>query len=189
MKKLLVLLLVLGMASVAGAALQISVNGNMEPEDSTIYLWPSQEIELDIYSTVDLASGDPGENEYWVLVAPTSCATISGGAPALAHDDYSFDGPYQAQGNVGGVPEGEDGIAALQVTFGVVFPAMTPIWDSIIFHCEIDNGPTTVTLWNAGTTGQISGDPWDQVTIHQVPEPMTVALLGLGGLFLLRRRK
>jgi len=25
--------------------------------------------------------------------------------------------------------------------------------------------------------------------IYQIPEPMTVALLGLGGLFLLRRRK
>ena len=29
----------------------------------------------------------------------------------------------------------------------------------------------------------------DTITIHQIPEPMTIALLGLGGLFLLRRRK
>ena len=27
------------------------------------------------------------------------------------------------------------------------------------------------------------------LTIHQIPEPMTIALLGLGGLFVLRRKK
>ena len=32
-------------------------------------------------------------------------------------------------------------------------------------------------------------DPFPYIVIHVVPEPMTVALLGLGGLFLLRRRK
>jgi hypothetical protein len=29
----------------------------------------------------------------------------------------------------------------------------------------------------------------DTVTIHQTPEPMTIGLLGLGGLALLRRRR
>ena len=29
----------------------------------------------------------------------------------------------------------------------------------------------------------------DTITITQIPEPMTIALLGLGSLFLLRRRK
>jgi hypothetical protein len=29
---------------------------------------------------------------------------------------------------------------------------------------------------------------WDTVVIHQVPEPMTICLLGLGGLFLRRRK-
>lgn len=190
MKKLLVLMLVLGMASAASAALQISVGGVMNPEDSTIYLEPSQTIELDIWSDVPLGSGDPGENAYWVLVAPTSCAVITGGMPVIEESWFSYDGPYDdAAGVMTGVPEGENGVWASLATFGGPFPADTPLFDGIIFHCETDNGPTVVTLWNAGGGGVIEGEPWDTVTIHQIPEPMTVALLGLGGLFMLRRRK
>jgi hypothetical protein len=39
--------------------------------------------------------------------------------------------------------------------------------------------------------GAIPGpdDPFPYIVLHVIPEPMTVALLGLGGLFLLRRRK
>jgi hypothetical protein len=40
MKKLLILMLVLGLTSVAGAALHISVNGNMNPIDSQYTLLP-----------------------------------------------------------------------------------------------------------------------------------------------------
>jgi hypothetical protein len=190
MKKLLVLLLVLGMASMASAALQISVNGELEPIDSQIYLEPSQTIELDIWSTVPLLGGDPGENAYWVLTVDTTLGSISGGAPAISDPAWSFDGPYPGAGSdISGLPQGQDGIYASMATFGIAIPADVAIFDGIIFHCEYESGPTTITLWNAGGGGVIEGEPWDTVTIHQIPEPMTVGLLGLGGLFLLRRRK
>jgi len=46
-------------------------------------------------------------------------------------------------------------------------------------------GPDVLVELMHGTTGGIL----DSLTIHQIPEPMTIALLGLGSLFLLRRRK
>lgn len=48
-------------------------------------------------------------------------------------------------------------------------------------------GPAYATSFGWGdytTTTQL-----DALVIHVIPEPMTIALLGLGGLFLLRRRK
>ncbi|HUW20941.1 MAG TPA: PEP-CTERM sorting domain-containing protein [Sedimentisphaerales bacterium] len=54
--------------------------------------------------------------------------------------------------------------------------------DQIIFSGN-DNGDVLVTLINADLVGV-----YDTLLVH-VPEPMTVALLGVGGLMLLRRRK
>ena len=64
MKKLLVICLVLGMASVAGATLQISVNGNPEPIDSEITIFPSDEIVLDVWTDSDISTTDPGSWHY-----------------------------------------------------------------------------------------------------------------------------
>jgi hypothetical protein len=54
----------------------------------------------------------------------------------------------------------------------------------LMFHCA-KPGTVTISLYNSG------GDyvtPDDRITIHQVPEPATIALLGLGGLLLKRRK-
>ena len=64
-------------------------------------------------------------------------------------------------------------------------PITTPdgvVVDGIIFKC-LEEGDVVLTLTN------VDFDTiFDTVTIHQVPEPMTLGLLGLGGLFLRRRR-
>jgi hypothetical protein len=53
--------------------------------------------------------------------------------------------------------------------------------DGIIFHC-LDDQEVTLTL--------LSGLDvvLDTQIIHQTPEPVSIALLGLGGLFLRRRK-
>ena len=77
MKKFIVLLGVLAIASTANAALQISVNGAPEPIDSQIWLLPSEHLVLDVWTTTDIVPGT-GEG-YWALTAQTTDATISGG--------------------------------------------------------------------------------------------------------------
>jgi|GEM_PF-2056883 len=78
------------------------------------------------------------------------------------------------------------------------------IWN-LLLHCDGAGDPVVIDLTlgglsdyaeyeKTGTGGSwvwaafTEGDLGDLV-IYQIPEPMTVALLGLGGLFLLRRRK
>jgi hypothetical protein len=73
----------------------------------------------------------------------------------------------------------------------------TILVDHVLLHC--DDAPGDVVVWMSpdvagGGSIYTTGMPYDGtwgagVVVHQVPEPMTIALLGLGGLALLRRRK
>ncbi|MHC4575644.1 MAG: PEP-CTERM sorting domain-containing protein [Planctomycetota bacterium] len=62
-------------------------------------------------------------------------------------------------------------------------PLVGKLIDDIVFHCEGPGDVTMTLIFNDFTT------VFDTLTIHQIPEPATLALLGLGGLFLMRRRK
>ena len=176
MKKLLVLMLVLGMASMATAGLQISVMGNPDPVDTEYTLLPSEELMLDIHA-VDEAS------EYYMLVVDNAQGSIAGGVILLG--DVSGDlsyllpylTPYVPIDNVNGIA----GFIGTSTGLGVDGIAV----DQILFHCE---GPddALVMLYTSEDSAQ-----WglaDTVLIHQIPEPMTMALLCLGGLFMRRRK-
>ena len=186
MRKLLILTLVLGLTSVASAALQISVNGDQNPIDSTIYLTPSQEIMLDIWTDIDIPTGGAGEG-MWALTCNTGCATITGGDVVISNADWDIGIEQDAVGSgVVGLPAGHNGVMGYIYCSGAAIPAGT-IYDYIVFHCETDNGPTVVSLVQLDDYMNVIAE-WDTVTIHQVPEPASMLLLGLGGL-LLRRRK
>jgi len=184
MKKLLVLALVLSMATMASATLQISVNGEQNPLDSMIVIEqvPSGTVMLDIWTDAPISAGS-----YFAMLSATSGGTISGGVLAnpewwtiLFYDD--------AAGNGIVVPEGHNGIYGyVDTPPSTVFPAGSTLIDQIVFHCE-GPGDVFVTLFALdGETGELLG-VMDTVVIHQIPEPMTMALLGLGGLFLRRRK-
>ena len=81
MKKLLVLMLMLGLAtSVNAMVLQISVNGDPDPADSEILLGPGQTMTLDIHSPTGHSGG--GEDDvYWFLEVEREYGTITGGVP------------------------------------------------------------------------------------------------------------
>jgi len=164
MKKLLVLALVLSVATMANAALSLSLVNN---GDGT----------ANIVQTGTFVA--PTDNTYFCVVAavfPTGGVVGPDPTPTTA-----YIGGDPASGYVAGmIPEGFDGIwgeVGQLVASGTANIAGGTYFSGITF-----TGETSLYL--------IAGD-WGSVTFVNsiVPEPMTMGLLGLGGLFLRRRSK
>jgi hypothetical protein len=175
MKKFMTILLVLAMASVASAS-SVWIDQGDVPGDP---LRPSDEIVIPVYTDTTLL----GLDVTLTLVGP---GTIVGALDKATAASYGWDPGFTFDPTLPG--------AAVEIGAGNFSGAPGPVVGFYLIHCD-DYGPVTATL-TASTgyggsmdvtfgTPQIGGT----ITIHQVPEPMTVALLGLGGLALLRRRK
>lgn len=204
MKKLLALVLVLGMASMASAGLQISVHPTdgtvpnwdpLNPEASQITVKASDYLRLDIYNDADVTPTDPPLT--WAIVTLKDLASIAGGVTNPAYVDRSdmvaiINDPEEA-----GLPALDGGPYSYMWGLYLVFdasgtiPMGTTIWDDIMFHCEIDDpaNDALIQLWQVNDDDGSLVTMLDEVVIHQVPEPLTMALMGLGGLALLRRRR
>ena len=171
------------MATAADAALKIVVDGNTVGNEFTLVKGDTAAISIysdgqtlayyDVYMSIagpgllDLSNGhDYVQGEYyggdglgWVNDDPTS---------GIMFMDFAK------------LPSGEE-------------PAWPPIMtgtalDGVVFTCT-DLGDVTLTLFGYG--GIYPANDYvgfDTVVIHQVPEPITLGLLGLGGLFLRRRK-
>ena len=168
MKKLLVLTLVLGMASLASAGLLISVDGVIDPPDTEINIVESQWVTIDIYSDGETL----GDGLFLTIEGPA--------AYDLANATNVVNDPA-----LGGILDLGNGMILIDLAKPQVpippIPQGTVV-DLIALHCE---GPGDVTLTLSSAT---LGTVFDTQVIHQVPEPATMALLGLGAL-VLRRKK
>jgi hypothetical protein len=159
MKKLLILLLVLGMASTANAAL---------------FLDGPTELNKDDMATIGVVS-DSSDDEAAYLVF----GYVSEGGFELSNPRSPIIPPP-----IPPIPTPDD-----TIEFELIF-AQTPepippgVWFEVDLTCLKAGVDVFVELYDGSSFEMI-----DSLTIHQVPEPMTIALLGLGGLFALRRRK
>ena len=185
MKKVLVLMLVLGLTSVAGAArntdkiVQLSVDGVPVNE---VWLQQSDTVTLDVV-LADGVAMDAMELGL-EIIGP---ATISLPSP---NTDIIV-GKFESWSLiVDGVTDKGIGIMA-GVTFGSVGGKLV---DNITYHCD-GWGDITVQLTIAGSNHIVA--PEDRLLtaddlgsiVYRIPEPTTIILLGLGGLALLRRRR
>ena len=180
MKKFVVLMLVFGVASLASATLQISVDGDPEPIDSQININPSDELILDIWTDAPIT---PGQGEgYWALVVDSAAGTICGGVVVNGAPDAKIYPDATALAAFSNPPD--NGVFGAITLSSLPEIAVGTIYDQILFHCI---GPEDAVIRLYADALTATPILVDEVTIHQ-PEPMTMALLGLGGLFLRRRK-
>lgn len=169
MKRLLVLTMVLAVVSVASATvgLDVYVNGTI---GSTVN--PGDIVTLQFTDTpaaafsgvsailIDVDYGD--FTSYWVLPG----GFMNTLAQANVGDGFTVTGSYSGF-NLWNPGDG--------IIFTTIFGVPT----------DITAGGINITLGGAINVQAIAGF---STTLEVVPEPMTMALLGLGGLFLRRRR-
>jgi hypothetical protein len=231
MKKVLALILVLGMASLANATVIDVVTvglGSMGHAGTSMDpLEPSETIGIKIVLNSNPYAGFPSFDGYLLSMMDVDLHLSGPGSLDVGTKDKSgnpvwkYNAGFSAFGVVdpkGAINPPYNELAnGLDQIAGVCSPPIGPpgtgstgpidlVWDLII-HCE-GGLPVTVDLtldglsqyapYSAidgtspfpnppGWVDLVEGDLGDLV-IHQIPEPMTIALLGLGGLFLRRRR-
>ena len=195
MRKLLILTVVLGVASMASAAMTLVVSDSGDagtytdpgaPSDYTIntsdYIWIGVNNDTD---------GVPGANAKGVFYMGID--VTAGPAPGSWTGAFQQYKPPLVAGAPDNIPYGivdvmGDGSMVLDLwnlTLDDGDPAtfnLAGVLDAKEFHCDA-LGDVVINLYSSGF------QTLDSITIHQViPEPITMALLGLGGLFLRRRK-
>jgi len=211
MKKLLVLMLVFGIASVANAGIidivivswgpgPDPVTGPIDPTKE-ITLYPSEWVNIDIIYSTDIET--QRLSQCFLEVTLTGLATMYVDDLTFPEDTWDPDPTFTP--GITEVVAGKQYLlqyseGMLLPSGGVLYPGGIAI-DHILVHCDGQPGEVIITIADAavGGVGSMESNPPGMVgmgltlggpiTIIQIPEPMTVALLGLGGLFLLRRRR
>jgi hypothetical protein len=196
MKKLLILMLVLGLTSVANAALvgvELSVNGVTDGPDNTTYITiaPCDTIVIDVFGPADTGW-------FGVVAIMGSFPNVTGGEwgdeLGPPYDPLCSSYYYEAAGYPKVLPGAGDILAMTRRIeyddWGYGYELSAASATSVpggkqfeyLYHCCLPDEVVTIQLWDAYDWALA-----DTIVVTQ-PEPMTIMLLGLGGL-LLRRRK
>jgi len=170
MKKLLVLMLVLGLTTAANATLSLSVNGDTSVTEYSMLTGTT--VVIDVYSDqanfayecyVGITNGAGGMSELGEWTGNNKVYAAAGQGTITRYDHWWWDDVC--------ITSNPD-----------TFPISAGRHFDMEFQCTT-LGDVTISLTD------IAGTPVDSVLIHQViPEPVSMVLLGLGGLLLRRRR-
>lgn len=206
MKKFLILMLVLGIASAANAqpVWSISVSTTGPNQTGGVHFDPGPTIILNISDTIWIGVNTAG------VAAPGHFDSVMAilAEPGPIQDP---DGEWSVQPNPSAfvyippaLPVVAPGVGAFNTYIGYVAAQAADFWvltnseaSPVVvgsglhadyqYHCKgmggADGGLVVIALIDAW-----NGVTMDTLTITQIPEPMTIILLGLGGLFLRRRR-
>jgi hypothetical protein len=170
MKKFLVLMLVLGLTTAASAVIS-DASLTLDGGSSDITIAPSDSVVIGITNNVAV------EGIVYLYVGPRSLQTLSGATILDPAGDFGSQSTfvYDVFDGFEVVVSDSDPAVAPNMAIGTVF--------EVTLHCD---GEGDIELYLYDSTEETL---LDSMTIHQViPEPITVALLGLGGLFLRRRK-
>jgi hypothetical protein len=182
MKNLLILMLVLGISSVANAAFTLVVDGS--DVGDAMDLTEGGQINIGIYNDTAGDTSNTQQLVAYMIINDVTRAEWTGVnnvfiPPAVtnsANSDFGV-GNHLGTGNV-------DVFEGNLSNPGLFFSGVGVLAD-YQYQCNAGDNVVVLVELMDGTTGGIL----DSLSITQVPEPMTIALLGLGSLFLLRRRK
>jgi hypothetical protein len=158
MKKLLSLVLVLALTSLASATFSLTLVGSTISMSSDVAVAPAGGLEM-----------------YWALLG-TAGMTISDSGAVAAQSGTGFD--MQINGDVSGAGLTGNG------TWGTLFTTGGSIAAGDLFTGFTFTGTGTVTL--VKILEDFSGFDGDQASLI-IPEPATIALLCLGGLLLRKK--
>lgn len=174
-------LLIIMTSTITNAKLQISVNGD---RNTTYFeLSPGDEVFLGVWNEDAIIDGK-NESYMALVVNPTAVIDYTSGVSLCPDPAVYLD--HSASLVDQGLPlTGEDGIGgAVFLLDQYSIPSGSTIFDQIMLH-YVGPGDSMVHLYTFRSGDDLELN--DTVIIHQVPEPMTIGLLGLGGLFLRRR--
>jgi len=176
MKKLLALILVLGMASLAGAGLQTLVPGldvDVDTDAKTITFIAPAAAATDGGSVIGLGLGVMVPDAGAIGFVSTAFGTGGEGMPGA---DLGYpEGSWAAYSGVNLTGNGNIGVLA-------VFSYAGDPTKVDLFNEEMIGLGNSEVSFRDGSTVSLAG-----MSII-IPEPATMALLGLGGLFLRRRK-
>ncbi|HRV19890.1 MAG: hypothetical protein KBI46_07655 [Phycisphaerae bacterium] len=155
------------LCGLANASLYITVNGVINPPDSTVTIKPSDTLWIGIWDDGQTA---PGLLAMGLTMGPGSLdaskMSVQAGVLAAVSDDAGKAGDLGLQSPF------------IAMEIGQIQPGT--LISEVLFHCD---GPGDVTIALVDDNGIVV----DTQVIHQVPEPFTLATLALGSLLLRRR--
>ena len=191
MKVIPILAVIFTIVGTVDASLLISIDGVVDPPDTQVIIFPSEEVVVGI-------SGD-GLTSGWqtLFLVVQGTASINGGNILYPGSDCWYLDLEEFADAIGESPQ--DTLALISDVLAIdnirdmsyigLYDSASPpaplvgtLVTGINFRCE-DVGDVILSL------ADVEGNIFDQQVFHQIPEPTTLLLVCFGGLALLKRSK